>query len=156
MVRCLFALDNSLLKTTYRYDYCREHNVDLVDEYDAIMDDILPYLGLPGKAIRQRTQELGRREPSHFLFRVKNGAVLPLEGADWRSTVRDGWQELVTELLDYMPGADFEVAITMQDGPSTFLSMQAREAYEASARSGVATNETGLMSDEMCVCSSSL
>ena len=107
----------------------------LIDEYDTIMDDVMPFLSLPPQVVLDRVADMGRKEPSqHTIVHVRNGTVLPTSGADWRQPIVDDWNEALADIAQYLP--DLNVAVHLHDGPMTYLDWNARQEYMNASREG--------------------
>jgi len=59
---------------TIRWHFAETHNVFLPDEYDAIMNSLMPFYGLPVETMQQRTRE-AEKIPETFTLVVHDGKV---------------------------------------------------------------------------------
>jgi hypothetical protein len=68
-----------------RYKFAKENKVILLDSYDQIHRDILPFLGLPSKPIRDRSRIMIEDENNYyyqgsFTLWIKGGKVSQITG----------------------------------------------------------------------------
>ncbi|BGP24815.1 glycosyltransferase family 90 protein [Rhodotorula toruloides] len=119
--------------------YAMQKHIVLVDEYDQIYDDILPFLALKPSEFRDRAQSLRTDTslPWHahsFSLEVKDGAaVFPPGGAPGQGKKED-MLELLTDFVEMLP--DLDIRISGGDEPSVVISGEARQKHEKAAKEG--------------------
>lgn len=116
----------------HRFRYAQSKNVILVDEYDQIHRDILPFLSLSTNLLRERIQEKEIDEFTHT-FVVKNGEIEIIGAKKDLGRAKDQ-ANLMKDFVKFLP----EVNITMSahDGPSVLMNHNLRDKHESLARDG--------------------
>ncbi|GAA6051753.1 hypothetical protein JCM3770_002715 [Rhodotorula araucariae] len=119
--------------------YAMQNRVILVDEYDQIHSDILPFLSLPPSEFRRRVMSLSSDQslPWHkqsFQLKVHDGSVVAGQGADEAAERRDDILDLLAEFSEMLP--DMEIRLGKGDEPMVVVSGEASERHEQLARDG--------------------
>ena len=87
------------------YEFAKERNVELIDEYDTIYHSLLPFWGLPPDVIRGRAREsLGFKDNALLGIIIREGRVVTAAGGtEWqqRSTVA-----MLEQFIHYLPEMD--------------------------------------------------
>lgn len=113
-----------------------QNRVVLVDEYDQIYDDILPFLSLPPSEFRRRvsTFRTDTSLPWHdfsFSFRIKDGRVeFPASGSG--AEQKNDLLELLEEIAKMLP--DLDLRMNNGDEPAVVISGEARQRHEDLAK----------------------
>ncbi|CED83568.1 Endoplasmic reticulum protein EP58, contains filamin rod domain and KDEL motif [Phaffia rhodozyma] len=107
------------------WKWCREHNVQLLDEYDQIHRDLAPFRALRPSVIQERLARI-QSLPDMFTISVRNGQVnsshvtydaRAIAGSDDR---RLGQIELIERVAQFIP--DFTAVYSIHDSPTRFIS----------------------------------
>ncbi|GJN90525.1 hypothetical protein Rhopal_003536-T1 [Rhodotorula paludigena] len=119
--------------------FAMQNRVILVDEYDQIDNDILPFLSLPPSEMRHRLTALSsdRSLPWHgnsFSLKIRDGAVDVQQGDKGGGDRREDLLDLLSEFSEMLP--DLEIRLSEGDEPSVVVSGEARERHERFAREG--------------------
>jgi hypothetical protein len=89
------------------WQFARNNNVNLVDEYDNIMRDIEPYIALSPKTFKQRAKQLlepGFRASGHtFTITVQEGGELVIGGPSGGSPRSEEVAALLRGVAQYLP-----------------------------------------------------
>ena len=135
------------------YRWAREHNVQLIDEFDTISNQIEPFLSLRPSVVRQRIAEhedLTGWGTNFGLIYINDGR-LEIGGATWRPPVPEGFVSLMEPLAHLLP--DVTVPLHLHDGPCTAQSFDVMQAYRQAAQEGrwVKEDELNLHGDNTSV-----
>ncbi|GAA6014928.1 hypothetical protein JCM11491_002359 [Sporobolomyces phaffii] len=121
--------------------YAMENRVVLVDEYDQIHDDLVPFRSLAPREFRRRAHALqtDARLPWHrhsFGLGIKAGAVTKVgtPGAGGGTRLED-LMDLLGEFSEMMP-EDVEMRFMTGDEPGVVISGEARDRHERFAAEG--------------------
>ncbi|KAF8546751.1 glycosyltransferase family 90 protein [Imleria badia] len=95
------------------WEFAKEHDFKLVDEFDAIVEDLAPFWALSGEELRRRTFQMGHL-PSVDLVRIQDGSVsaVTIEKAyvdKERGHRSRGFRELLVNFQDELPNMDFAI-----------------------------------------------
>lgn len=118
------------------YRWAKEHNVQLIDEFDTISNQIEPFLSLRPSVVRQRIAEhedLTGWGTNFGLIYISDGR-LEIGGATWRPPVPEGFVSLMEPLAHLLP--DVTVPLHLHDGPCTAQSFDVMQAYRRAAQEG--------------------
>lgn len=118
------------------YRWAREHNVQLIDEFDTISNQIEPFLSLRPSVVRERIAEhedLTGWGTNFGLIYINDGR-LEIGGATWRPPVPEGFVSLMEPLAHLLP--DVTVPLHLHDGPCTAQSFDVMQAYRRAAQEG--------------------
>jgi len=118
--------------------FVQENNVQLPDEYDAIMQDIEPFHSLPPTIFKARAHQLAKDPDFHygqqaFTMNVKDGS-LEVTGPFRFSGRAEETKDLMDGFAHLLP--DMHVTFTMHDGPGVVVSGEAKARHIAAARAG--------------------
>lgn len=124
MVRYLWRRDgNKGTDSAYgnRWTFAKENNVVLVDNYDQINRDILPFLGMPSEPLREWSNELISDTNNHihrgsFTVHIINGSVAHLSGPQMNCSRAKQQQQLLQRISQFLP--DMNISIYAHDGPA--------------------------------------
>jgi hypothetical protein len=117
-----------------------ENRVVLVDEYDQIHSDLLPFHSLPVSEFRRRASSLQTdpRLPWHahsFGLGIKDGVVSPTPGSAGKGGSRvEDLLDLLGEFSELLP--DMEVRFSEGDEPAVVISGEAKERHLEYAKDG--------------------
>ncbi|TNY22120.1 glycosyl transferase family 90-domain-containing protein [Rhodotorula diobovata] len=119
--------------------YAMQNRVILVDEYDQVHSDVLPFLSLPPSEFRRRVMSLSTDQSlpwfkQSFQLKVRDGAVTAGQGAGDAAERRDAVLDLLAEFSEMLP--DLEARMSKGDEPMVVVSGEARERHERLARDG--------------------
>jgi hypothetical protein len=117
-----------------------ENRITLVDEYDQIHNDLLPFHSLPVREFRRRASSLqtDSRLPWHahsFGLEIKDGAVGHSAGSAGKGGTRtEDLMDLLGEFSELLP--DMEIRFSEGDEPSVVVSGEAKERHIEYAKKG--------------------
>lgn len=115
-----------------RFKFAKDNDVILIDEYDRINLDILPFYSLPPPVLLSRAYELSQDADTHT-FVVKDGEV-EITGP-MKELARAGDQrELMKRYKQWLP--DMNITISAHDGPSVLLDWRQKERHLTAAKEG--------------------
>jgi hypothetical protein len=99
------------------YDFAVANKVQLIDEYDAIHQLLLPFWGLSPRAIRKRLGDaLGADDFLIGVF-IRGGKVAKMErGPEWRQDALSG---MMKKFVQYLP--DMDLAVNLHDEPRVIV-----------------------------------
>jgi hypothetical protein len=115
-----------------RFTFAQATNVVLIDEFDTILRDILPFFALSPALIHSRSMTL-QKDPSTFTMVLKNRAVEiigPHKG-DGRAEDQKG---LMRRWAQFMP--DVNITMSAHDGPSIMMDHLTRGRHVEAAKAG--------------------
>ncbi|GAA5842246.1 hypothetical protein JCM11251_006757 [Rhodosporidiobolus azoricus] len=120
--------------------YAMQNRIVLVDEYDQIYSDLLPFFSLPPSELRRRASSLHTDSslPWHhhsFGLAIKDGAVnLMAGGSEGDKQRTEDLMDLLGEFAESLP--DLEVRFAEGDEPSVAVSGEAKERHIKYAKEG--------------------
>lgn len=116
----------------------------LVDNYDQINRDILPFLGMPPSLLRTRSSTImsdpnNNIQKGSFTLHVVNGQIASVEEGGITGGAKNSKRaheqiELLEPFLGWLP--DLNITISEQDGPAMHLSGERRLQLETLAKEG--------------------
>lgn len=117
-----------------------ENRVILVDEYDQINSDLLPFHSLPVSEFRRRASAL--QTDSHlpwfahsFVLSIKDGEVAQMPGSAGKGGSRtEDLMDLLGEFSELLP--DMQLRFSDGDEPAVAISGEARERHVQYAKEG--------------------
>ncbi|KAF9237133.1 hypothetical protein BU15DRAFT_76241 [Melanogaster broomeanus] len=135
------------------WQFAKDNDVKLVDEFDAIVEDLEPFWALSGEEMRRRAYQAGQLS-SIDLVRIQDGEVsgvnIEKEYKDTEKGHRSmGFQQLLTRFQHKLPDMDFPINakaegrvlvpwehqkypnLTLQDSSGGVTSMPARQLYSS-------------------------
>ncbi|GAA5864178.1 hypothetical protein JCM3774_001246 [Rhodotorula dairenensis] len=116
--------------------YAMQNRIVLVDEYDQIYDDVLPFLSLPPSEFRQRVAAL-KSDASlpwrdfSFSFSLRDGHVQN-PGAGESTGGKDDLLDIIGEIASMLP--DLDIRMNRGDEPAVVISGEARKRHEDLAK----------------------
>jgi len=121
-----------------------ENRVILVDEYDQIHSDMLPFRSLSPSEFRRRSTALQTDSTlpwySHsFGLGVKTGAVKRFAGGGNGGTRMEDLMDILGEFSEMLP-EDVEMRFMDGDEPGVVISGESRERHERFAQEGKCTS----------------
>ncbi|GAA6063769.1 hypothetical protein JCM10212_006265 [Sporobolomyces blumeae] len=126
------------------YAFATAHNVSLIDEYDSIQSQVLPFAALSPETLQKRSAMLQNTtgEPEWWLHQhtvtVKirdKGTEVSADGPMRKTNYRaDQLIELLKGISQYLP--DLNLTITGHDVPWVTMSGEARQQHIAAAKRG--------------------
>ncbi|KAF8838709.1 glycosyltransferase family 90 protein [Paxillus ammoniavirescens] len=95
------------------WQFAKDNNVKLVDEFDAIVEDLEPFWALSGEEMRRRAYQAGQL-PSIDLVRIQDGEVIDVKiEKAFKDTERGhrslGLRRLLEKIRRKLPNMDFPV-----------------------------------------------
>ncbi|GAA5991217.1 hypothetical protein JCM11641_001623 [Rhodosporidiobolus odoratus] len=121
--------------------YAMQNRIVLVDEYDQIYDDLLPFFSLPPSELRRRAASLHTDSalPWHshsFGINIKDGSVSLKQGqnSDSGAGRSEDLLDILGEFAEMLP--DLELRFAEGDEPAVVISGEARERHEQFAKQG--------------------
>ncbi|GAA6026626.1 hypothetical protein JCM8202_001489 [Rhodotorula sphaerocarpa] len=115
------------------YDYAKEHDVQMLDEYDSLYEQIEPLLALRPSTLRDRLKIYDDKEGrgrDHGVITIKNGVITVGEG--WRPAVTEGFAELMQPVAHLIP--DVVVPLFLHDSASIGMDWESMQGYRRAAR----------------------
>lgn len=96
------------------YGFATKRGVELIDEFDTIMDNLLPFWALQPGTIRARVREaLGYNGNGLIALLIRNGKVAKIEGGpSWQLNVM---KDMMKEFATLLP--DMDLAFNLHDEP---------------------------------------
>lgn len=99
------------------FEFAREHNVQLMDEFDMVHDLITPFWGLKPKTIRARAKEALGFANQLIGVAIRDQEVKHMEGgAEWQRNATEG---MMAKFVQYLP--DMDLAFNIHDEPRVVL-----------------------------------
>ncbi|SCV72127.1 BQ2448_4821 [Microbotryum intermedium] len=121
--------------------YAKGHNFLLVDEFDSLNDNILPFLAIPSSVIRQRTEKIQHdaefwiQDKTFTLQLLGGGKAVDASGPMAIHPDRPNqMKQLIQPIAKYLP--DMNLTFTGHDNPWIVMSGEAREQHIRSAKVG--------------------
>lgn len=111
--------------------------MQLIDEYDSIMESVTPFFSLTPREIIERVNVLGnppQGEGNHAILEFRDGEQLPWKGATWRPAIPQTWDIMLGGIAEYLP--DMKVAVFLHDGPMVNMDAGAKQAYIEAGKAG--------------------
>lgn len=127
------------------HQWAKDHQVQLLDEYDAISKQTEPFYAIRPSILRERLAEqedLSGRGYNYGIIRVQDGK-LEISGSKWRPAVTGGFVELMEPLAHLLPD-NLTIPLFLHDGPSTAHTATAMQEYRRAAREGRFVDETSM------------
>lgn len=129
----------SLTLSFPRYKFALENEVILIDDYDQIYRDMLPFLGLPSTPLRQRSTEIitdtgNFLHGGSFTFKVEGGAIADISGGAKEHTRMKDQLSLMERFVQYLP--DMNITIWAHDAPMLHIAGEKRKELEDLASAG--------------------
>ncbi|KAJ3529081.1 hypothetical protein NMY22_g9144 [Coprinellus aureogranulatus] len=93
------------------WNFAMKNGVQMVDEYDGLMEDLKPFWELSGPELRRRASQASAAElPSVDLVRIRNGKAegvnLRGEGVSGRA---EGFRQMLQQFQDKLPDVEFSI-----------------------------------------------
>ncbi|GAA5998833.1 uncharacterized protein JCM10292_005732 [Rhodotorula paludigena] len=126
------------------YRWAREHDVQLIDEFDSTFSQVEPYFSVRPSQLRERVARLEDSEGEgrdHAIVFIENGK-LRRSGARWRDPVPEGFEVLLKDIAHMLP--DMVVPLYLHDASFTQIDWDAMQEYKNAAREHRWVNETAL------------
>lgn len=127
-----------------RFKFAQDNKVILVDDYDQINRDILPFLGMPPSLLRSRSSTIisdpnNNIQKGSFTLHVVDGRIGSMEeggitGGAKKSKRANEQIMLLKPFVGWLP--DMNITISEQDGPGLHLGGERRLQLETLAREG--------------------
>lgn len=124
------------------YEFAKNHNVVLIDEYDTVYHSLKPFWGLPPSEIRQKAREaIGFHDPvglgdnSLLHVAIRNGGVnTGGQGPDWQ---KDATRKMMEGFAAFLP--DMDLAFNVHDEPRVVVPNDILSQYLARAEKTLAS-----------------
>ncbi|KAG9246615.1 glycosyltransferase family 90 protein [Calycina marina] len=96
------------------YEFAKEKNVQIIDDYDSIHRSLTPFWGLKPATIRARAKEAQGFNNNNLLsLLIRNGAVATVDGgSDWQKEATEG---MMKGFVRYLP--DVDLCFNIHDEP---------------------------------------
>ncbi|KAJ8603118.1 hypothetical protein MRB53_042260 [Persea americana] len=96
------------------FEYAKQRDVKLIDEYDTIYNSLLPFWSLPPTTIRNATKEiLGFKNNNLIAISIREGKVIHIEnGVNWQQQATVG---MIEKFVQHLP--DMDLAFNIHDEP---------------------------------------
>lgn len=114
------------------FRFAQANNVILIDEYDQIHRDVLPFLSLSPELLASRLRDV-EADPFTHTFVVKNGRIT-IEGAKKDLPRASDQMNLMKDFVKWLP--DMNITMSAHDGPSILLDYNLKEAHVKAAQAG--------------------
>ena len=102
------------------YNFAKKRGVELVDEYDTIYHQLLPFWALEPKVIRERTREAIGFDNALIAVIIRDGKVSKIEGGgDMYEWHRDATPIMLKDFIKYLP--DMDLAFNIHDEPRVVM-----------------------------------
>lgn len=118
------------------YEWATEHDVQLIDEFDTLADQIEPFYALRPSLLHERIafyEDDRPRGHDHSVVTIQDG-LMTVSGGNWRPPVPDGFILLMKSLGSLLPNV--KVPLYLHDASSITLDAEAMEGYRRAARLG--------------------
>ncbi|GAA5985450.1 hypothetical protein JCM10908_006979 [Rhodotorula pacifica] len=125
------------------YTWAKENDVQLIDEFDTLSDQIEPFFALPPSTINERIalyEDKNAFGQDHAVVTIKNGELNA--APSWRDPVPDGFILLMESLGSLLP--DVRIPLYLHDASSVTLDQEAMQGYRQAAREGRWVDEDNL------------
>ena len=99
------------------YKFAKKRNVQLIDEYDTIHKQLMPFWGLEPYVIRERVREAVGFDNMVVVVSIRNGKVTLIDGpgADRYQWYKDTTPNMIKNFVQYLP--DMDLALNVHDEP---------------------------------------
>ena len=102
------------------YAFAKKRKVQLIDEFDTVIDSIQPFWALSPGTIRERVRESIGFDNGMIALMIRNGAIAKIEGGgDGALWHREATEKMLEEFVKYLP--DMDVAFNVHDEPRVIL-----------------------------------
>ena len=108
------------------------NDIVLIDEYDRIVADTMPFLALPRSTLRSRQRAIARNENSHT-FLVRDGEI-KITGPKASLMRAKEQRELMLPFAQWLP--DMDITMSAHDGPSVLMDARTRARHTDAASRG--------------------
>ncbi|QDS74092.1 hypothetical protein FKW77_009614 [Venturia effusa] len=99
------------------YEFAKRKGVQLIDEYDTIHNQLLPFWAVKPSVIRSRVTEAIGYDNMLMTLLIRNGEVIKTEGgADWQVQATIG---MMNEIVQFLP--DMDLPFNVHDEPRVIL-----------------------------------
>lgn len=128
------------------FKFAQDNGVILIDEYDQISKDILPFTALSQAKLAERVAEIESNEFVHT-FVVRNGKIT-ITGAKKELARASDQAELMKNFVQFLP--DVNITMSAHDGPSVAVDWQLRERHVKAASAGkkISDKEADMINDD--------
>ncbi|EXJ73106.1 uncharacterized protein A1O5_04255 [Cladophialophora psammophila CBS 110553] len=102
------------------YNFAKKRGVELIDEYDTIYHQLLPFWALEPAVIRERTREAIGFDNALIAVMIRSGKVTKIEGGgDMYEWHRDATPIMLKDFIKYLP--DMDLAFNIHDEPRVVM-----------------------------------
>ena len=102
------------------YRFAKKRGVELIDEYDTIYYQLLPFWALEPAVIRERTREAIGFDNALIAVIIRNGQVTKIEGGgDMYAWHREATPVMLKDFIKYLP--DMDLAYNIHDEPRVVM-----------------------------------
>jgi Glycosyl transferase family 90 len=99
------------------YNFAKENEVQLIDEYDSILQSLTPFWGLKPSTIRVRAKEALGYDNNLLGFLIRNGNATKIDGG--REWMQDAIKGMTEKFIQYLP--DMDLCFNVHDEPRVIL-----------------------------------
>lgn len=118
------------------YTFAKRRNVRLIDEYDTIHHQLLPFWAVTPEAIRERVRHALGSNGGLIGISIRNGEVtLAQGGGDMYSWQREATPDMLRNFVTYLP--DMDLAFNIRDEPRVVLPHDSLERHVKVAKDEV-------------------
>ncbi|RPA88186.1 hypothetical protein BJ508DRAFT_410060 [Ascobolus immersus RN42] len=117
------------------FEYAKKNDVELIDEFDSMMEELLPFWALSPKEIRRRNREaIEYKDQGLVIFSVRNGRVSfpnydQHRGQQW---LMDALKETVADFVELLP--DMDLGLNVHDEPRVIVADTDMQLLKEAAR----------------------
>ncbi|EXJ81199.1 hypothetical protein A1O3_07489 [Capronia epimyces CBS 606.96] len=102
------------------YAFAKKRGVELIDEYDTIYHQLLPFWALEPAVIRERTREAVGFDNALISVTIRDGKVVTIQGGgDMYQWHREATPVMLKEFISYLP--DMDLAFNIHDEPRVVM-----------------------------------
>ncbi|KAL6241433.1 hypothetical protein RBB50_011697 [Rhinocladiella similis] len=102
------------------YNFAKKRGVELIDEYDTIYHQLLPFWALEPHIIRERTREAIGFDNALIAVMIRNGQVTKIEGGgDMYAWHREATPIMLKEFIKWLP--DMDLPFNIHDEPRVVM-----------------------------------
>jgi hypothetical protein len=102
------------------YNFAKKRGVELIDEYDTIYHQLLPFWALEPSVIRERTREAIGFDNALIAVMIRNGEITKIEGGgDMYKWHREATPVMLKDFIKYLP--DMDLPFNIHDEPRVVM-----------------------------------
>lgn len=102
------------------YNFAKKRGVELIDEYDTIYNQLLPFWALEPSVIRERTREAIGFDNALISVMIRNGEITKIDGGgDMYQWHREATPLMLKDFIKYLP--DMDLPFNIHDEPRVVM-----------------------------------